>query len=143
MHVTKCPILIGYLDGIAGNRRKKNERLIGKWHKALNPQNSNEDSVKSDYAAIQKDVEQLKNDVRRLTDTLEKVARTRFDRGRDEVAARYEDAKHRAGELRNEAEERLDESLLRARVTVAERPLTSLGAAMGVGMLMGFLLRRR
>lgn len=99
-------------------------------------------SAKSDYEAVEKDISQLKNDVRKLTETLEQIVKARVDSGRESASSTYDTAKRRAEELRDGATARVDESLLQARATVASRPLTSLSAALGVGVALGLLLRR-
>lgn len=100
------------------------------------------DSAKSDYAAVEKDVQDLKNDVKKLTDTLEQIVKARVERGREDVSAKYDEAKQRAGELRDQADHKVDETLLQARSAIASRPLTSLSAALGIGVALGVLLRR-
>lgn len=102
----------------------------------------NAESVKTDFSSVEKDLAQLKGDVKRLTDTLEEIVRSRVEQGKNEAANKYEDAKQRAAEFRGQAEEAVDDSLLRARSTVARRPLTSLAAAAGIGVALGMLLRR-
>lgn len=91
---------------------------------------------------VQKDIEQLKEDVRKLTDSLQQLGRSKAEQGREELSARYDEAKRRAAELRGQAENFADESLTHARATVAERPFVSLAAALGVGVLLGALIRR-
>lgn len=99
-------------------------------------------SARSDYAAVEKDVQELKEDVKKLTDTLEKIVKSRAEQGREEVSAKYDAAKRRAEDLRDQADDKLNESLLHARSTVANRPLTSMSAALGLGVVLGLLLRR-
>ena len=105
---------------------------------ATNTQNNNEKGSGS----VENDVEQLKQDVRKLADSLQQLGRSKAAQGQEEFAARYDEAKRRAAELRAQAEDLADESVTRARVTVAERPFVSMAAALGLGVLLGALLRR-
>jgi ElaB/YqjD/DUF883 family membrane-anchored ribosome-binding protein len=77
------------------------------------------------------DVQRLRSDVGQVKDDLVTMAR---DAG--------EAAQHRLSAVTDTARERSIEAVDSLRHSIADRPLTSIGIAAGVGLLLGLCLRR-
>lgn len=86
----------------------------------------------SDSDRLRADIDQLQKDIAALTDTMKDVAGSR---GKEAVAQ----AREKAAALKDRGKEAADE-LGRQ---VSDKPLQSLGIAIGVGFLIGALLARR
>ncbi len=83
------------------------------------------------YEELSQQVDTLKSDIRRLTDSLGDYgkARGRYYQG---------EAQRRADHFRDEAQGKVDE----VETYVHENPATALGIAAGIGLLLGLLSRR-
>lgn len=82
--------------------------------------------------AIRKDVKALRNDLGKLVSAL----------GTD-LEAKGEDIKQAAREKINTVREKSKDSLHQIEETIEENPMTSLMAALGIGVLIGVFLNRR
>ncbi|SEN22180.1 Membrane-anchored ribosome-binding protein, inhibits growth in stationary phase, ElaB/YqjD/DUF883 family [Palleronia salina] len=80
---------------------------------------------------LSRQVELLKGDIARLTDTIK-------DMGVAKGRAYSDEARRRANAMRSEAEHKVDE----VEEYVRENPATALGIAALVGLIVGFLTRR-
>ncbi|QFU10203.1 hypothetical protein PARPLA_00232 [Rhodobacteraceae bacterium THAF1] len=80
---------------------------------------------------LQRQVEMLKSDISKLTESLGDYGRTK---GREAQA----EARRRADELRSEAQAKYDD----VESYVRENPAQALGIAAGIGLLIGMLSRR-
>ena len=80
---------------------------------------------------IRKDLDQLREDFQALRDDLSKATGNLVDRGRDSVHA-----------ARQQARDTTDEAIDELRRNVNDRPLTSLVAALGIGVLLGVMFPR-
>ncbi|MCB9931008.1 MAG: DUF883 family protein [Alphaproteobacteria bacterium] len=94
------------------------------------------------YDDLKKDFESLKDDVRKLTETLAGLAESESASVRNRARAAARQARAEADRLKDAAGEEFDEAVTRARSTIAEKPLVSLAAALGAGLIIGLLLRR-
>jgi ElaB/YqjD/DUF883 family membrane-anchored ribosome-binding protein len=101
------------------------------------------ESSAEDFEALREDLRQLRTDLDKLVGSL-----TEEQKGR--AAQLRQAAEEKLGQARAKAKESLDsaaaigkESLASVERTVAERPLTTLLAAFGLGLAIGHMLRRR
>lgn len=83
------------------------------------------------YDDLSRQVETLKSDIRRLTESL-------GDYGRAKGRQYQSEAQRRADHFRDEAQGKADE----IEAYVHENPATALGIAAGIGLLIGLLSRR-
>lgn len=97
----------------------------------------------SDMSALKQDIEQLRSDLASLTKHIKGL-------GQNAVAQARSAGADRVDELRGELERTVDQlrqqgeaSVAKVESVIQERPLLSLLAAFGVGMLMTRLLERR
>src|SRR6056297_2338123 len=86
---------------------------------------------------VRKDVEELRNDVRKLTATLEHLAQSGLASGSARMSEQYERARAQAQDIRARAGEAADTATQQARSAVAERPLGTVAAAVGLGVVIG------
>jgi ElaB/YqjD/DUF883 family membrane-anchored ribosome-binding protein len=96
------------------------------------------------------DFEALREDLRRLRADVDKLVGSLADEQRGKADQLKRSAEEKLGKARDKARESIDsaatfgrESVATLERTVAERPLTSVLAAFGVGIAIGHLLRRR
>ncbi|WOI56014.1 hypothetical protein [Palleronia sp. LCG004] len=91
---------------------------------------------------LSRQIELLKTDIARLTETISEMGRakgrTYADEARRRVNSVRADAEHRANEMRGHAEEKMDE----VEAYVQQNPTTALGIAALVGVIVGFMTRR-
>ena len=91
---------------------------------------------------LARQVEALKADISRLTESLGDYGRSKGRRYKTEAQRRASglrrDAEDRANALRHEAGDRYDE----IEQYVQENPATALGIAAGIGLLIGLMTRR-
>lgn len=91
---------------------------------------------------LARQVEALKADISRLTESLGEYGRATGRRYRTEAQRRASglrrEAESRADQLRHEAEDRYDE----IEQYVQANPATALGIAAGIGLLVGLMTRR-
>jgi ElaB/YqjD/DUF883 family membrane-anchored ribosome-binding protein len=101
-----------------------------------------DEDLKARPEALQEDIERLKEDVSRLTDTLDKLLNDGASTARETLRSKARQAKSSARRARAVAEDEMDEAMGYARSTIADRPVGSVAAALGIGVLLGLLLRR-
>jgi ElaB/YqjD/DUF883 family membrane-anchored ribosome-binding protein len=99
-------------------------------------------SLERDYATIQKDIASLRDDVASLTDTLKDVSARQaagvadaLRHGLDGAAGRVKDASKRVRAGAQEAADTLQ-------ANVEEHPFSSVLLALGLGVVVGMLMRR-
>ena len=108
---------------------------------------------KAAYERLEKDVAAVKNDIAALTDQItdainsfagaaQKQARRSYKRARANVDSAVDDISERSGAVMDDARDAalsIEESLEDA---IAQRPLATIGIALGVGFLIGMAWRR-
>ena len=108
---------------------------------------------KATYERLQKDVEAVKNDISALTDQITdainafagsagKQARRGYKEARANVDSAYDDLSERGSAMMDSAHDAassLEESLEDA---ITQRPLATVGIALGIGFLIGAAWRR-
>jgi ElaB/YqjD/DUF883 family membrane-anchored ribosome-binding protein len=108
---------------------------------------------KATYERLEKDVAAVKNDIAALTDqitdalnsfagTAQKQARRGYKQARANVDSAVDDMSERGGAMMDAAQDAamsIEESLEEA---IAQRPLATVGIALGIGFLIGATWRR-
>jgi ElaB/YqjD/DUF883 family membrane-anchored ribosome-binding protein len=108
---------------------------------------------KATYERIEKDVAAVKNDIAALTEqitdalnsfagTAQKQARRGYKQARANVDSALDDASERGGAMMDAAQDAaysIEESL---EEVIAQRPLATVGLALGIGFLIGATWRR-
>ena len=108
---------------------------------------------KATYDRLEKDVAAVKNDIAALTDQItdainsfagaaQKQARRGYKQARANVDSAVDDISERSGAVMDDARDAalsIEESLEDA---IAQRPLATIGIALGVGFLIGMAWRR-
>jgi ElaB/YqjD/DUF883 family membrane-anchored ribosome-binding protein len=108
---------------------------------------------KATYERLEKDVAAVKNDISALTDqitdalnsfagTAQKQARRGYKQARANVDSAVDDMSERGGAMMDAAHDAassIEESL---EEVIAQRPLATVGLALGVGFLIGAMWRR-
>jgi len=108
---------------------------------------------KAAYERLEKDVAAVKNDIAALTDQItdainsfagaaQKQARRSYKQARANVDSAVDDISERSGAVMDDARDAalsIEESLEDA---IAQRPLATIGIALGVGFLIGMAWRR-
>jgi ElaB/YqjD/DUF883 family membrane-anchored ribosome-binding protein len=99
---------------------------------------------------LQKDLDAVKEDLAKLRSDIAELTQNLLDTGRNEVSAARNRVRTEARNLRRELRETLNDSGERGLKTIesveqllTEKPLVSLLAAFGLGLLVGTLLQRR
>jgi ElaB/YqjD/DUF883 family membrane-anchored ribosome-binding protein len=108
---------------------------------------------KANYERLQKDVTTVKNDIAALTDQItdalnafagqaSKQARRGYRQARDNMDTTFDDMSDRGNAMMSAAQDAassIEESL---EDVIAQRPLATVGLALGVGFLIGMTWRR-
>jgi ElaB/YqjD/DUF883 family membrane-anchored ribosome-binding protein len=108
---------------------------------------------KATYERLQKDVTAVKNDIAALTEqitevlnsfagTAKKQARRGYDQARSRAESAYDDASERGSAMMDAAQDTaasIEETLEDA---IAQRPLATIGIALGIGFLIGLAWKR-
>jgi len=94
------------------------------------------EALRDDAAALRKEVDALKKDAVRLGRRATKRASDRLEDGLD-------DASDGASELYDDAKSEAESVADDLRGQIGDRPLIAIGAAVGVGLLLGRTLARR
>jgi ElaB/YqjD/DUF883 family membrane-anchored ribosome-binding protein len=100
------------------------------------------------------ELETLKNDVQKLAGDLKDVLHTVGAQGKEKLMENKRRLEAAIKTLKGEAKEKFDETceylrehggevVEKSRAQIKEQPLTAVGIAFGVGILLGALLRRR
>lgn len=95
------------------------------------------------YDELSKQIETLRGDLAKLTDTVGSLARDEFDERRDRVRGAAHDAAERGRAYGRRARAQADEGIHEAADYVRERPLGAVAAAAALGMVFGFLTARK
>ena len=110
----------------------------------------------SDMAAferLKKDVRAVKNDIADLTDQItgalnafaektSKQARNRYQQARSDADSALDDFSERSGAMMEAAQKAASSMEETLEDTISQRPLATLGLALGLGVLIGMTLRR-
>ena len=110
----------------------------------------------SDMAAferLKKDVRAVKNDIADLTDQItgalnafaektSKQARNRYQQARSDANSALDDFSERSGAMMDAAQKAASSMEETLEDTISQRPLATLGLALGLGILIGMTLRR-
>ena len=110
----------------------------------------------SDMAAferLKKDVRAVKNDIADLTDRItgalnafaektSKQARNRYQQARSDADSALDDFSERSGAMMEAAQKAASSMEETLEDTISQRPLATLGLALGLGVLIGMTLRR-
>jgi len=100
------------------------------------------------------ELETLKQDISKLSGDLKDMVHTVGAQGKEKLIENKKRLEHALKTLRGEAKEKFDETyefvrehgkecVEKGRQQIEERPLTAVGIALGVGVLLGLLIRRR
>ena len=103
----------------------------------------NDDSAKPDTSRLEGDIEQLKKDLKKLNDTLVGLGREGFDAVQSEGAARLEALRKEADDIAKRLKGKGQVQYDALEAQVQEKPLLSLLAAFGLGMIISRLVDRR
>ena len=91
------------------------------------------------YEELQKQLETLRGDVTKLTDTLGKLARDEYDGARSKARGAAAEAVRRGEAVRDDAVARAELGIEEAAEYVRERPLTAVAGAAFIGLIFGYL----
>ena len=104
----------------------------------------NDDSdKKADTSQLEADIDQLKKDLKKLNDTLVGIGRDSFDAVQSEGAARLEALRKEADDIARRLKSKGQSQYDAIEAQVQEKPLLSLMAAFGLGMIISRLIDRR
>jgi ElaB/YqjD/DUF883 family membrane-anchored ribosome-binding protein len=95
------------------------------------------------YEELSKQVELLRADLARVTETVGELARAEVDEGRERVRGAAQEAVVRGRRMRDAARRQADEGLHEAADYVRERPFGAVAVAAALGMVFGFLTARK
>lgn len=93
-------------------------------------------ALQSDFEALRKDIDRLKNNAMSNSETIASDAARRLERELEELTVRAREAIDDAGKA---SREQVDE----VRTRVRENPLSSVGGALAIGLMVGRLMGRR
>lgn len=96
-----------------------------------------------DMKKLENDIAQLRDDLTKLSEQVAERVSERGDGVRSAIDARVKALRDEIEELSGRAQRTGRESFERVEDTIRERPLTSMLAAFGVGMLVSHLFGRR
>ena len=118
---------------------------IQTWRRAWlsRPATKRADPRAEDFEALQKDLRALRSDMDRLVASLTQEQKAKADRLKASAEEVYGKAREKARDSLDNAAALGRELVATLERSVAERPLTTLLAAFGVGMAIGHFLRRR
>ena len=108
---------------------------------------------KATYERLEKDVTAVKNDIAALTDqitevlnsfagTAKKQARRGYDQARSNAETTFDDLSERGGAMYDAAQDAASSLEERLETLITERPLATVGLALGLGFLIGAAWRR-
>lgn len=104
----------------------------------------NDDNPKGgDSSRLEADLEQLKADLKRLNETLVGLGRDSLDVVQSEGAARLEALRREADEIARSLRQRGQSQYAALEQQVQEKPLVTLLAAFGLGLIISRLIDRR
>ena len=100
------------------------------------------------------ELENLKQDINKLTNDLREMVHTVGAQGKEKLAENKKRLEHALKTLRGDAKEKFDETydyvreqskeaVEKSRKQIEERPLTAVFTALGVGVILGVLIGRR
>ena len=99
--------------------------------------------LQKDVETLRTDLETVRKDLATLTDTLKETAKARMQLGVETAEAEVKPALAQLRQTLDKARGRGREGLQTVAGQVEERPLVTLAAAFGLGLLIGRLLDRR
>lgn len=94
------------------------------------------------YEDLESEIGQLRADISQLSETLQKIVSAEVDTTKARVRAGLDSAARSAARKAGEARARFDESAEELEGLVRDRPFASLAVALGVGFVVGTILRR-
>jgi ElaB/YqjD/DUF883 family membrane-anchored ribosome-binding protein len=108
---------------------------------------------KANYERLQKDVHAVKNDIAALTDQITdalnafagqagKQARSGYRQARDNMDQTIDDMSERGGAMLGAAQDAANSLEERMEDVISQRPLATVGLALGLGFLIGVTWRR-
>ncbi|MGJ4890470.1 DUF883 family protein [Bradyrhizobium sp. HKCCYLRH3099] len=108
---------------------------------------------KANYDRLQKDVHAVKNDIAALTEQITdalnafagqagKQARSGYRQARENVDQTFDDMSERGGAMFGAAQDAANSLEERLEDVIAQRPLATVGLALGLGFLIGAAWRR-
>lgn len=104
----------------------------------------NDDSDKGpDTSRLEADIEQLKKDLKKLNETLVGIGREGFDAVQSEGAARLEALRKEADDIAKQLKVRGQVQYDAFEAQVQDKPLLSLMAAFGLGLIISRIIDRR
>jgi ElaB/YqjD/DUF883 family membrane-anchored ribosome-binding protein len=103
----------------------------------------NDSDKKSDTGKLEADIEQLKSDLKRLNETLVGLGRDSVDAVQSETAARLDTLRKEADALARQLKSKGESQYAALEAQVQEKPLVTLLAAFGLGLIISRLLDRR
>lgn len=103
----------------------------------------NDDDQKPDTSRLEADIEQLKKDLKQLNDTLVGLGRDGFDAVQSEGAARLEALRKEAEDIAKRLKSKGQGQYDALEAQVQDKPLLTLMAAFGLGLIISRLIDRR
>ncbi|MGY3449988.1 DUF883 family protein [Bradyrhizobium sp. USDA 4353] len=108
---------------------------------------------KANYERLQKDVHAVKNDIAALTEQItdalnafagqaSKQARSGYRQARDNMDQTFDDMSERGGAMLGAAQDAAHSMEERLEDVIAQRPLATVGLALGLGFLIGVAWKR-
>ncbi|CCD86790.1 conserved protein of unknown function [Bradyrhizobium sp. ORS 285] len=108
---------------------------------------------KANYERLQKDVHAVKNDIAALTDQItdalnafagqaSKQARSGYRQARDNMDQTFDDMSERGGAMLGAAQDAANSLEERLEDVISQRPLATVGLALGLGFLLGVTWKR-
>jgi ElaB/YqjD/DUF883 family membrane-anchored ribosome-binding protein len=104
---------------------------------------NDETSDKADTNRLEADIEHLKADLKRLNETLIGLGRNGLDAVQSESAARLEALRREADEIASRLKSKGQSQYAAIEAQVQDKPLVTLMAAFGLGLIISRLLDRR
>lgn len=104
---------------------------------------SDETDKKTDTGRLEADIEQLKADLKRLNDTLMGIGRDGLDAVQSEGAARLEMLRNEADQIAKRLKSTGQGHYDTLEAQVQDKPLITLLAAFGLGMIISRIIDRR
>ena len=98
---------------------------------------------KPDVGRLEADIEQLKADLKRLNETLVGLGRDSFDAVQGETAARLEALRKEADAIAADLKSKGQNQYAALEAQIREKPLLTLMAAFGLGLIISRFLDRR
>jgi len=102
-----------------------------------------ETDKKQDTGRLEADIEQLKADLKRLNDTLLGLGRDSVDAVQHETAARLEALRKEADEIARRLQRKGQSQYDALEAQIQDKPLVTLLAAFGLGLIISRLIDRR